>query len=195
MIRSERGFTLIEILIAFLVFAMVVLGTGLVLGAATAGGFLDIFPTSFSAIRVARDYTTASTYLQSFQEFMANKGSGSATAGKYCYDRPESVIGCSAPNPLPADYPSPATAGYQLNWDKLEVVIEDWYWNGTAERYCPEVDYGSGESAVCTAGVSSFGLKLVQSTLYWEFKGQTRASGGCSEIPGLSCVTVRRFLR
>lgn len=194
MIRSEQGFSLVEILIALLVFAMVVVGTITIVGAATAGGFLDTFPTSFVTTRAARDYTAASVYLQSFQEFVANKGFASAVVtpstwrSEYCVEGPAAGTGCTAGG-LPAElgvYPVPSdpsvAATYQLNWDRLDVVIEQLHWDNSnatpaLRNYCRIGLPG------CGATQTGDSLKLVQSTLTWLWKDRSRS------------LTVKRFLR
>lgn len=164
--RNQDGFTLVEILVSLAIFATVVIGAVGVL-AADAGGFLSGFPTSFVAARVAKDITAASVYLQAFQEFVASKGSAYATPGTYCLGG-----GCSPVVALPSKlsgYPTPPSAGYQLDWTRLDVVIQLWYWDPLNNRF--STSFNTTET-----------LTRVQSTLTWQEKGVTRT------------LTVDRFI-
>jgi prepilin-type N-terminal cleavage/methylation domain-containing protein len=164
---NQRGFTLIEILVSLAIFAMIVIGALGVLGATDQGGFLEGFPTGFVTARVAKDYTAASVYLQALNEFAASKGSAAATSGVYCIGS-----ACSPVNDLPAGltgYPTPPGQPYQLDWTKLDVVIETWYWDTVNERY--STSFNTTET-----------LTRVRSTLTWQMRGQARS------------VTVERFI-
>ncbi len=140
---DERGFTLIEILVSLAIFAVVVIGALGVLGAAGSGGFLEGFPTGFMATRAARDMTAASVYLQAFQEYAAGQGGALLTPGTYCQGpgcatenlASSGLTGCPSPPTQPC--PSPPGQPYQLDWRKLDVTIERWYWDGAAtpKRY------------------------------------------------------------
>lgn len=167
MIRAQGGFTLLEILVSLAIFAVIVIGTLGVLGAADAGGFLEGFPSAFATARVARDYTVASVYLQAFQEFVASKGSANAAPGTYCIG-----TGCSPEVALPpglTGYPTPPGQGYQLAWTRLDVLVELWYWDNVGKRF----------TATVTADEK---LTRVQTTLTWQTRGFART------------VTVDRFI-
>lgn len=165
--RNERGFTLIEILVSMAIFAMIVIGAIGVLGATDQGGFLEGFPTGFVTARVAKDYTAASVYLQSLNEFTAGKTAVNAPAGTYCVGS-----ACSPPVALPsglAGYPTPPGQSYQLDWTKLDVVIETWYWQPLSNSY--STSFNTTET-----------LTRVRSTLTWQLRGQSRS------------VTMERFI-
>jgi len=156
---AERGLTLIEILIALAIFAIIVVGA---LGAvgATNAGLTDTFPTAFGTGRAAKDYTVASTYLQGFQEFMAD------------YVDPSTVGTLEAGSPhafTPADpdvfgFPLPSAQPYQMQWTGMAVEVARWYWNcGSPGQYSP------------TAAVTNDQVILVRATLTWALKGANRA--------------------
>ena len=170
---GERGFTLIEILISLVVFAIVAIGALAALGATTTSGFLGAFPTSFATVRTARDYTAAANYLQSLQDYIASQGSSAATVGTYCA---EPGGGCSSGIPIPSDYPDPDDLSTQMNWTKLDVVIQRWYWDNAAIKYCLVGSTGCGAAALGDYAV------YVQSTLTWTFDNVGRT------------LTVNRFI-
>ncbi len=156
--RAERGFTLIEVLIALVVFAIVAIGALAALGATTASGFLGTFPTSFTTVRAARDYTTAAVYLQSFQEFVASLPSASVTPVSQTVVPPGSSMPFGAPPPPPES---------ELKWTQLDICVERWYWNGT--KYTDPDPNGCS-----TTNNPGDYITLVRSTLTWTFKGQPR---------------------
>ncbi len=170
MIASERGFTLVEILISLALFAVVVVGALGVLGAAGSGGFLESFPSGFAAMRVARDMTAASVYLQAFQEYSSGVGGAALNQGTYCLANSGSNCG-----------PTPALAGaglgsfppvpgypYQLNWQTLYVTIDWWYWDNTATKYCIVGSPG------CAATSTTEHLVRIDSKLKWQYRGFSR---------------------
>jgi len=156
----ERGFTLIEVLIALAVFAVIIIGTIGVMGAVNAGGLTEGLSTGLVTGRVSKDVTAATTYLQALQEYIASQGSGGVTPGTYC-----AGTGCGALPPLPAGFPTPASQGlnqpYQLNWTNVVVVIEWWGWDGAGQY-------------VATPGCTADCLLRVESTVGWQLKGATR---------------------
>ena len=159
MIHRQDGFTLLEILVSLVIFAVIVIGALGVLGAADVGGFLEGFPSAFATARVARDYTAASTYLQGFQEFVASKKSANATPGTYCLG-----TGCSPEIALPgglSGYPTPPGQGYQLAWTRLDVLIELWYWDNVQKKFTAA--FSTDET-----------LTRVQTTLTWTTRGFAR---------------------
>lgn len=164
---DQRGFTLIEILVSLAIFAMIVIGALGVLGATDQGGFLEGFPTGFLTARIAKDYTSASVFLQAFQEFVASKGTAAATPGSYCLGS-----GCSPVVAFPSGwtgYPTPPGTTYQLDWSRLEVLVERWYWDTTTNRF----------SSTVTTNET---MTRVRSTLTWRMKSVDRS------------VTVERFI-
>lgn len=164
---DQRGFTLIEILVSLAIFAMIVIGALGVLGATDAGGFFEGFPTAFGTARLAKDTTAASVYLQAFQEFVAGRGTANATPGTYCIGS-----GCSPVVALPSGlsgYPTPPGQIYQLDWTRLDVVIETWYWDTLTNRFT--TTFNTTET-----------LARVVSTVTWVVKGVSRS------------LTVDRFI-
>lgn len=165
--RGEAGFTLLEVLVSLAIFAMIVVGAVGVLGASN-GGLFEGFPTGFVTARTARDITAASVYLNGLEEYVADRGSTNATPGSYCVG-----AGCSPEVALPSGlsgYPTPPGEGYQLDWTKLEMLIELWYWNTTTNTF-----------STTNTGLET--LTRVRSTLTWTLQGRTRS------------LTVDRFIR
>jgi prepilin-type N-terminal cleavage/methylation domain-containing protein len=152
---NERGVTLLEILIALALFALIAIGTLGALGATSAGGFLEGLPVAFATSRTARDITAASVYVQRLQEYMS-MNIAAAVPGKYC------TGACSGEPPLPVDYPLPSSESiaqpYQLNWTKVEVLIESWGWDSVNDRYAPSL------------GCTDDCLFLVKTTLTWKLQ-------------------------
>lgn len=163
MSRGEQGFSIIEMLIALVVFAIVAIGVLTVVGAASTGGFLGAFPTSFATVRVARDYTTAAAYLQSFEDFAANKQSANLTPGEWT-----ATPGADFPSGKGLDDHPPFPSTGQLNWTSLVVCIERWPWDGSTKYADPNPN---GCSPTLTTGDY---VTLVEPTLTWTFKGQVR---------------------
>ena len=173
MMRTQSGFTLVEVLVSLAIFAVVIIGATALLGAANTGGLLEGFNTSFSAARVSKDISAASVYLQAFQEFVDSKGSANATPGSYCVGS-----ACSPAVALPSGltgYPTPPGQPYQLAWTKLNVLIERWHWDAVAAKYCL---VGPG----CGASSTTESVTRVRAILTWQIKGVQRT------------ITVERFI-
>ncbi len=174
MMRTQNGFTLIEVLVSLAIFAVVIIGATALLGAANTGGLLEGFNTSLSAARVSKDISAASIYVQAFQEFVNSKGSANATPGSYCIGS-----ACSPPVALPAGltgYPAPPGQPYQLNWTKLDVLIERWNWDAVAAKYCLV------GAAGCAASATTESVTRVRAILTWQIKSVQRT------------LTVERFI-
>ncbi len=174
MIANERGFTLIEILVSLAIFAVVVIGALGVLGAAGSGGFFEGFPTGFVATRAARDTTAAAVYLQAFQEHAASQLSALLIpATNYC-DGPDCTGSPISSSGL-TGYPTPPGQPYQLDWRKLEVTVERWYWDDavTPRRYRCAEPAGLTCNFVVPIPPTEFIVHL-HSKLTWRFHNVTR---------------------
>lgn len=173
--KDQRGFTLLEILVSIVIFAVIAIGAMGVIGASDAGGFLEGFPSAFVTARVARDYTAGSVYLQSLQEYVYSKGNLAAAPGTYCKG-----TGCSPEAELPAGlagYPMPPGEPYQLKWSKVELRIERWYWDDTAKDYKCGEPFGTPDLSVpartCSFAVPSPAPEYVvraQARLTWKIR-------------------------
>lgn len=173
--EREQGFTLIEVLIALVIFAIVAIGALAALGATTSSGFLGAFPTSFSTVRQAKDFTAAATYLQSLDDYIASKGKNVAPPDTYCM---ENVSGACSPVPvklLPSwgQLSGPPVPSTQLGWTKLDVLIQQWYWD--AGLNAGDGGYCLVGSSGCSAAASGDYILYVSSTLSWSFSGRIRS--------------------
>jgi len=156
------GFTLLEVLFAVAILALVLVGAG------SRGGVLDGLRHAQIGIRVARDYTVASHYLQSLHEFVASRGGEHVEPGAYCLGS-----GCGTTAALPPwleGYPLPPATPSQLDWRRLDVSIEPWAWDPASRRF------GPGEPMPGA-------LWRVRSSLAWQLGETTRT------------LTVERFIR
>ena len=155
----ERGFTIIEILIALAVFAIVVIGAIGAIGATTSG-FLEAVPTGLVTSRSSRDMTVAGAYLQALHEHAATIGGANidpvADSGTFT---PASGAG-------PLGFVLPSAVPYQLNWTTLVVTFETWVWNGASPG-----QYVSGN---CDPSTDEDCLVLARSTLTWNLRGVAR---------------------
>lgn len=180
MIANEHGFTLVEILVSLAIFAVVVVGALGVLGAAGSGGFLEGFPTGFVTTRAARDTTAAAVYLQAFHEYAAARGGAALTPGTYCQGS-----GCATQNLSSAGlgvYPTPPGYPYQLSWQRLDVVIDQWYPCFDSSTPPKFLRYSVSPGVGCTVDTTKEYLVHINSKLTWQFRGTTRT------------MTVDRFL-
>jgi prepilin-type N-terminal cleavage/methylation domain-containing protein len=180
--HDTRGFTLIEILVALLIFAIIAIGAIGVLGAAnTGGGLLEGLPTGLITGRVAKDVTAASVYAQAVQEFIAARSATvpSATPTLYCVQGSVtcpgtapaelatwcpghgtvSAVETTLPGAL-AGMPTPQAEPYQLSWTNLFVLIEPWMWDTATQQYSAS---GVGDTII-----------RVCSVVNWEFNGVPR---------------------
>lgn len=184
MIRDERGLTLIEILVALAIFAVVIAGALGSVGAHTAGGLLEAFPTGLLTGRVAKDMTVAGTYLQGLQEYAAaNVGSVVVagvsklycTAGSGSCVQPAELNQWCPGNRYAGDMATGEPAGlsgaltaeaepYQLDWNVLYVLVEQWHWD----------DSPSAKKYTSTAPAGGESLVRVCSVLIWDLKDQAR---------------------
>src|SRR4030067_39285 len=71
--KGDRGFSLIEVLVALGIFAVVSVGVLSVLGATAAGGFQDASPTALTTGRRAKDLTAAAADLQAMHDYLASQ--------------------------------------------------------------------------------------------------------------------------
>ncbi|HEY6101808.1 MAG TPA: prepilin-type N-terminal cleavage/methylation domain-containing protein [bacterium] len=173
---QAHGFSLIEVLVALGIFAVVCVGVLSVLGATAAGGFLDAAPTSLTTGRHAKDLTVAAVYLQALHDYLATQDDAvwsallstwpSGTDEQiYCLGSGGASCGGGEPT-LPAalgSYPLPQSAPYQLTSTTLRVVVQRWHWDCATTRY-----------AVNPALATPDLLVRVYSTLVWRFKGEPR---------------------
>lgn len=180
--KSDRGFFLIEVLVALGIFAIVSIGALSVLGATAAGGFQDASPTALTTGRQAKDLTVAGVYLQALHDYLASQDDTvwdavfatwppGATEQTYCI-RPGGTP-CDGGEPvlptLLGDYPIPESPPYQLNWTMVRILIQRWFWNCAPKRYAPDRPLPTRDVLV-----------RVHSTLLWRFKDaiRTLAPGG-----------------
>lgn len=175
--RNQGGFTLIEILVAMAIFAVIVIGALGVLGAADVGGFLEGFPTGVVTTRVARDTTAASVYLQAFEEFAATKDDATLVAGSYC-DGPDCTGGSAIASSGLSGYPPPPAEIYQLDWRMLEVTIQRWHWDDTLDTDGAGPDKGKvyciPAPPNCSATTDTEYLVRVNAKLTWRLRGVNR---------------------
>ena len=178
----DQGFSLIEVLVALGIFAVISVGVLSVLGATAVGGFQDASPTALATGRRAKDLTVAGVYLQALHDYLASQDEMAwdavfatwppgATDRIYCI-RPGGTP-CGAGEPalpvLLGDYPIPEATPYQLNWTVVRILIQRWYWDCATNRYAPD-------RKVTTPDL----LVRVHSSLTWQFKDEVRtlAPGG-----------------
>jgi prepilin-type N-terminal cleavage/methylation domain-containing protein len=158
--NREQGFTLIEVLVSLLLFCIIVVGAGSIMGAAnSSSGLFSTFPVGFAAARVARDYTVASVHAQALHEFFAGQGTAAVSVGAYCSgpDCPTAV--------WPAGWsmaPVPPIRPYQFDLRRTDVVVESWYWDSVNNRYC----------LGCAASTDH--VVYIKTTLTWQLKDQLR---------------------
>src|SRR3989304_6906349 len=69
----DQGFSLIEVLVALGIFAVISVGVLSVLGATAVGGFQDASPTALATGRRAKDLTVAGVYLQALHDYLASQ--------------------------------------------------------------------------------------------------------------------------
>lgn len=180
---DESGFTLLETLVALAIVGIIVVGALGAVGAVNVSGLLEGFPTALIAGRTARDMTAAGVHLQAFQEFVARKAREAGTRnlpntleGTYCLG---DLTGCDGSLEAPGSpgapggdlvgfpHPDAQSAAYQLDWKRLEVWIQRWYWDEDLDppRYSDSAEPGD---------VTALGLIRVRSKLIWELKEQDR---------------------
>jgi len=159
MSRNEPGFTIIEILIALAVFAIVVIGSLGVVGA-TTGGFLEAIPTGLVTARSAKDMTAAGVYLQALHEFAAARGGGTIDPGT------DGGTFTPGGGPGPLGFALPSAVPYQLDWDTLVVEFVTLMWNGASP--------GQYTAQSCDPSSAPDCLVLMRSTLTWNLRGVAR---------------------
>ena len=178
----DRGFSLLEVLVALGIFAVVAVGALSVLGATAAGGFQEASPTALTTGRRAKDLTVAGVYLQALHDYLASQDDTiwdavfaawppGVTERTYCIR----VGGtpCDSGDPTPpaplGNYPIPETTPYQLHWTEVRLLVQRWFWDCTMKRYAPDGIIPSRDVLI-----------RLRSTLIWRFKGelQTLGAGG-----------------
>ncbi len=173
--RGDSGFTLIEVLVALTVVAVLSVGAfGIVAGSAV-GGLQEGGPVAVAAGRRAKDLTAAGVALQALHDYLAIQDGAvwdaafsdwppGATERTYCVRLGRASCAGSDP-PLPAtfgEYPLPGSHPYQLDWVELRVAVQRWFWDCASRRYAPN---GSPTDDF---------LVRVRSDLTWRFRGQLR---------------------
>jgi prepilin-type N-terminal cleavage/methylation domain-containing protein len=180
--RSQQGFTLIEILVSVAIFAMLVIGALGVLGAAGAGGFLEGFPSGLATARTARDITAAGVFLEAFQEYVATKDDAIFNPGDYCEGVGCGVdAACTGPALSGSGItgaPTPPGEDYQLDWRCLAVTVERWFWDDTLDTDGTGSDKGKVYCVVgstgCGAAVTTEYLTRVRTRLTWRLRNVDR---------------------
>jgi prepilin-type N-terminal cleavage/methylation domain-containing protein len=171
------GFTLIEVLVALGIFAVVCVGVLSVLGAATAGGFQDASPTALTTGRRAKDLTVAAVYVQALHDYLASLDDAVWSAvfsgwpvgvdeQTYCVGPGGTSCGGGEliPPAILGSVPLPQAAPYQLDWIALRILVQRWYWDCATARYAVNAAFPTADLLV-----------RVRSTLLWRFKGEVRA--------------------
>jgi prepilin-type N-terminal cleavage/methylation domain-containing protein len=181
--RSDRGLSLIEVLVAVGIFLVVVVGTLGMFGVATAGGFQETSPTALNTGRRAKDLTVATIYLQGLHDYLASLDEAAwaavldswapgTSARTYCAGPGRSP--CAGGEPVPPGalgaYPLPPPAAAQLPWTALRLTVRRWTWDCDARRFSPAPLRPAADRLIG-----------VHSTIYWRSKEGLRTlvpSGG-----------------
>jgi len=175
-VERMHGFSLIEVLVALGIFAVVCVGVVSILGATAAGGLQDASPTALSTGRRAKDLTAAAVYLQALHDYLATLDNAvwgalftawlpGVDEQIYCIGPGRSSCGGAEPTPpaIVGSYPLPRTAPYQLHWTTLRILVQRWHWDCATTRF-------AARPVRTTPDV----LIHVRSTLSWRFKGEAR---------------------
>jgi prepilin-type N-terminal cleavage/methylation domain-containing protein len=182
MTGRDRGFTIIEILLALAMFAVIIVGALGTLGAQGTGQ-LETVPTGLTTARSGKDITAAAVYLQALHECAATVGGTGVTPGTMIYDGSSSdaPLGCTIPLTSPLQPLLPSAEPYQLARYTLTVTFTTLVW-------------GSGRytEGSCDPATDADCLVRIRSTLAWSLRGEPPSCPPSGSARG--CLTVQRLL-
>jgi prepilin-type N-terminal cleavage/methylation domain-containing protein len=185
--EREGGFTVIEILLALAIFAVVITGALGALGAQNSGQ-LETIPTGLVAARSGKDMTAAAVYLQALHECAATVGGAAVTPGTIIYNASSTAapLGCTIPNltPPPDTLPLlPSAEPYQLARYTLTVSFDTMLW--------PDPNATEYVVGTCSPAAPDCVVRI-RSTLAWSQRGDPPACPVTG--PERGCLTLQRLL-